>query len=128
MRPDFNEFIWTSKLIFSKIPDKTIQDIIEILHLHEILYNRRDKFLLSCFNGNFTTGSLVEWEIEICKDPHRLSYVRFKRISGNLDEFRIIVSLISDELESRLHLDNVEDMENLIEDDRSISNVANLKS
>jgi len=100
-KPRSLRFTWSMKTTSMLEPKEMMKEIRKVLDANGCDYEQREKYLLFCVHGDAKdNGSLVQWEMEVCKLPrlNGLNGVRFKRISGSSMAFKSIATKISDEL------------------------------
>uniref|UniRef100_A0A1I8IG50 non-specific serine/threonine protein kinase n=2 Tax=Macrostomum lignano TaxID=282301 RepID=A0A1I8IG50_9PLAT len=99
-KPRSLRFTFSMKTTSSKEPSAILAEIVRVLEKHRCEYERKEKFLLLCSHGASDTGSMVQWEMEVCKLPRlSLNGVRFKRISGSSMGFKNIAGKIGNDLQ-----------------------------
>ena len=99
-KPRSLRFTWSMKTTSTMDPHGIMDEIVQVLELHSIAYERKENFLINCTHGEGGAGGeLIQWEMEVCKLPRlSLNGVRFKRISGNSMAFKQIASQITNDL------------------------------
>uniref|UniRef100_A0A6B2G5I7 non-specific serine/threonine protein kinase n=1 Tax=Myxobolus squamalis TaxID=59785 RepID=A0A6B2G5I7_MYXSQ len=111
-KPRSLRFTWSMKTTSSHEPEIMMKEIIRVLNLNNIAYERPGYFTLLCMYTPYCRDEFslkpqhidkkqvetVQFEIEICKLPRiSLNGVRFKRISGTSIAFKNIASKIANE-------------------------------
>jgi len=91
-KPRSLRFTWSMKTTTTMDAHNIMDEIVHVLELHSIAYERKENFLINCTHGEGgAAGELIQWEMEVCKLPRlSLNGVRFKRISGNSMAFKQI--------------------------------------
>lgn len=98
-KPRSLRFTWSMKTTSNMDPHAMVDEICRVLDSNSISYEKRERFLVLCTDGEGEGGNLVQWEMEVCKLPRlSLNGVRFKRISGNTMGFKQIATKVADEL------------------------------
>ncbi|OAF66733.1 hypothetical protein A3Q56_05334 [Intoshia linei] len=99
VKPRSLRFTWSMKTTSNKPPNYMLLEIRRVLDIEKCSYQQLEKYLLLCRSGDPKIGTLVQWEMEVCKLP-RLSMngVRFKRISGTSIGFKNVASNIANKL------------------------------
>lgn len=100
-KPRSLRFTWNMKTTSAMDAIDVMREIRRVLDANQCDYEQRERFLLLCVHGGGgeNAGSVVQWEMEVCKLPRlSLNGVRFKRISGTSSIYKSIAGKIANEL------------------------------